>query len=90
MLSSAKKRRMAIKDLTIAAAILLAFLIFGNGALNYMGIKLPALHTAGRILLLLIIIKMMFADLSATRRPKMKTERRARKTMSPSFAWQRH
>ena len=30
MLSSAKKRRMAIKDLTIPAAILLAFLIFGT------------------------------------------------------------
>ena len=90
MLSSAKKRRMAIKDLTIAAAILLAFLIFGNGVLNYIDIKLPPLHTAGGILLLLIIIKMMFADLSASRRPKMKPERRARKMMSPSFPWQRH
>jgi len=90
MLSSAKKRRMTIKDLTIAAAILLAFLIFGNSALNYMGIKLPALHTAGGILLLLIIIKMIFTDLSATRQPKMKTERRARKTIFPDFPWQRH
>jgi len=53
---------MAIKGLTIAATILLAFLIFGNCILKYMGVKLPTLHTSGPILLLLIIIKRMFAE----------------------------
>jgi len=58
----AERRRMAVKGCAIAALILLAFLIFGNSVLNYMGITLPALRVAGGILLLLIGIKMVFAD----------------------------
>jgi multiple antibiotic resistance protein len=57
-----ERRRMAVKGCLIAGAIMLAFLIFGNGVLSYMGITLPALRTAGGILLLLIGIKMVFAE----------------------------
>jgi multiple antibiotic resistance protein len=57
-----ERRRMAVKGCLIAAGILLAFLIFGNGVLSYMGITLPALRTAGGVLLLLIGIKMVFAE----------------------------
>lgn len=60
--SPARRRRMALKGTLIAAAILLTFLLFGNGVLTYMGITLPALRTAGGILLLLIGIKLVFAD----------------------------
>jgi multiple antibiotic resistance protein len=58
----ARRRRMALKGCLIAAAILMAFLLFGNNVLTYMGITLPALKTAGGILLLLIGIKMVFAE----------------------------
>ncbi len=57
-----ERRRMAIKGCVIAAAIMLAFLVFGNGVLTYMGISLSALRTAGGILLLLIGIKLVFAE----------------------------
>lgn len=60
--SPARRRRMALKGCIIAAAILMAFLLFGNNVLTYMGITLPALKTAGGILLLLIGIKMVFAE----------------------------
>ena len=53
---------MAIKGCAIAALILLVFLVFGNGMLAYMGISLSALRTAGGILLLLIGIKLVFAE----------------------------
>ena len=58
----AQRRRMAIKGCLIAATILSAFLVFGNGVLTYMGITLPALRTAGGILLLLFGIKLVFAE----------------------------
>ncbi len=60
--SPARRRRMALKGCLIAASILMAFLLFGNNVLTYMGITLPALKTAGGILLLLIGIKMVFAE----------------------------
>jgi multiple antibiotic resistance protein len=58
----ARRRRMALKGCIIAASIMMAFLLFGNNVLIYMGITLPALKTAGGILLLLIGIKMVFAE----------------------------
>lgn len=56
-----QRRVMALKGTMIAAAILLVFAIFGNAALASLGIGLPALRTAGGILLLLIAIDMVFA-----------------------------
>ena len=52
---------MAVKGTLIAAAILFVFAIFGNAVLTSLGIGLPALRTAGGILLLLISIDMVFA-----------------------------
>lgn len=57
-----RRRRMAVKGALIAMGILLVFLLFGNGLLTYMGISIAALRTAGGILLLLIGIKLVFAD----------------------------
>lgn len=58
----AQRRRMALKGCLIAATVLMAFLLFGNSVLAYMGISLPALRVAGGILLLLIGIKLVFAE----------------------------
>lgn len=61
----AKRRGMAVRGVLIAAIILLAFGLFGEALLNYLGISLAALRTAGGILLLLIGIDLTFARSSA-------------------------
>lgn len=58
--AAAERRRMAIKGTLIATAILLVFALFGEAVLRLFGISLPALRTAGGILLLLIAIDMVF------------------------------
>jgi multiple antibiotic resistance protein len=52
---------MALKGTLIATLILLSFAFAGELLLNYFGISLAALRTAGGILLLLIAIDMVFA-----------------------------
>ena len=60
--ATAKQRRsMAIKGTLIATILLLLFTLFGAEVLRWMGITLPALKTAGGILLLLMSIDMVFA-----------------------------
>jgi multiple antibiotic resistance protein len=59
--SVAQRRHMAIKGTLIATAILLMFIIFGIDILHWIGITLPALRTAGGILLLLLGIDMVLA-----------------------------
>lgn len=56
-----QRRNMAFKGVGVAAVILLLFAIFGEAVLTRMGITLPAMRTAGGILLLLIAIDMVFA-----------------------------
>ncbi len=55
------KRRMALRATVVAAVILLGFALLGEAVLSWLGISLPALRTAGGILLLLIGIDMVFA-----------------------------
>ena len=57
----AERRIFAVRGVIIACAILLLFGLLGNGILDLFGITLPALRTAGGILLLLIAIDMVFA-----------------------------
>jgi MarC family membrane protein len=57
----AERRAIALKGTLIALGILLVFAIFGDSLLHLFGISLPALRTAGGILLLLIAIDMVFA-----------------------------
>lgn len=59
--TAAERRAMAVKGSLIAAGILLVFALFGDFLLERLGISLPALRTAGGILLLLIAIDMVFA-----------------------------
>lgn len=58
---AAHRRAMAVKGVAIAAAILLMFAIGGHKLLEVLGISLPALRTAGGVLLLLMAIDMVFA-----------------------------
>jgi multiple antibiotic resistance protein len=55
------RRRMAVRGVLIATAILLFFAFAGELMLQSLGISLPALRIAGGILLLLIGIEMVFA-----------------------------
>ena len=56
-----ERRAMARKGCLIGGGILLFFALLGEGVLRAFGISLPALRTAGGILLLLIAIDMVFA-----------------------------
>lgn len=56
-----QRRMMALRGTLIATLILLPFALLGEVALTWLGISLPALRTAGGILLLLIGIDMVFA-----------------------------
>jgi len=51
----------ATRGILVAGVILLFFGFLGDGILNVFGITLPALRTAGGVLLLLIAIDMVFA-----------------------------
>lgn len=55
------RRHMALRGTLVAAIILFTFALFGQTILIGFGISLPALRTAGGILLLLIAIDMVFA-----------------------------
>ena len=57
----AEKKKMAFKAVFIATGLLLLFALLGEQLLVSLGITLPALRTAGGILLLLIAIDMVFA-----------------------------
>ncbi|MFW5969051.1 MAG: MarC family protein, partial [Halofilum sp. (in: g-proteobacteria)] len=59
--SAARRRWLALRATLIAAAILLLFVLFGQGVLGAFGISLPALRTAGGILLFLIAVDLVFA-----------------------------
>jgi len=54
------RRAIAIRGALIATGILLVFALFGNALLDWLGISLAALRTAGGILLLLLGIEMVF------------------------------
>lgn len=59
--SETQRRRMAVKGTLIAVGILLVFIVFGRDVLHWLGVTLPALRTAGGILLLLVGIDMVLA-----------------------------
>ena len=58
--SEAHRRAMAIRSVTVAGVILLAFAIFGEAFLGALGISLDAFRIAGGIMLFLIALEMVF------------------------------
>jgi multiple antibiotic resistance protein len=62
--SPAQRRSIALRGCLIAAGILVLFALLGQQVLASLGISLPALRTAGGILLLLIGIEMVFGRTS--------------------------
>jgi multiple antibiotic resistance protein len=59
--TASERRTMALRGVLVATGILIFFALFGNALLGLFGVSLPALRTAGGILLLLISIDMVFA-----------------------------
>lgn len=59
--SARERRAIALKGTLIAGGILFFFAFFGDTLLRLFGIGLPALRTAGGVLLLLIAIDLVFA-----------------------------
>ncbi len=59
--SASERLAFATRGILIAAGILLIFGFIGNQILDLFGITIPALRTAGGILLMLIAIDMVFA-----------------------------
>ena len=65
--STSYKHRMALKAVTISAAILLLFALGGAAFLQLMGISLEAFRIFGGLLLFLLALEMVFARESGTR-----------------------
>lgn len=80
----ARRRYLALRAVAIAAAILLVFALFGRSVLDAFGVGLPALQTAGGLLLFLIAVDLVFArnsgGVSAT--AEETAEARARRDIS--------
>ena len=57
----ARRRWLALRAAMIATIVLLVFAVFGRSVLESFGIGLPALRTAGGLLLFLIAIDLVFA-----------------------------
>lgn len=56
-----ERRRVALRATLIASAILAFFTLLGGPVLHQLGVTLPALQTAGGIVLLLLALEMIFA-----------------------------
>jgi multiple antibiotic resistance protein len=70
----AERFSIATRGTLIATAILVFFGVLGDGILTVFGITIPALRTAGGILLLLIAIDMVFARHSGATGPTTEEE----------------
>ena len=79
-----ERRAMALRGCLIGGLILLFFALFGERVLAAFGITLPALRTAGGILLLLIALDMVFARSSGgtTTTPDERAEAAAKQDVS--------
>lgn len=74
---SAYRRRMAVRGVTIAALILVAFVFVGGALLRALGVGLPAFQIAGGILLFLLALDMVFARHSGIRSTTEREQREA-------------
>lgn len=82
--SARQRRRMAVRATLIAAAVLMVFALFGGRFLQLLGIGVPALQTAGGILLLLMAIEMVFAPPASISQPTAAEASEAEAKADPS------
>ena len=73
----AAQRRTALRGVSLAAAILLAFFLVGDRLLRVLAIGLPAFRIAGGALLFLLAIDMVFARQSGLRSTTLSERREA-------------
>ena len=57
--SSAMRKRLAAQAVMVAFVVIVAFALFGQSILAYLGITLPALQAAGGLLLLLVALELL-------------------------------
>lgn len=75
--TTAYKRRMAFKGTALAAAVLMVFVVIGDGLLHSLGISLAAFRIAGGVLLFLLAIDMVFARHSGLRSTTLREQAEA-------------
>ncbi|HJV61231.1 MAG TPA: MarC family protein [Albitalea sp.] len=56
-----RRRRVAVREVTIAFVVLLAFMLLGQGFLRVMHLSERSLEVAGGVILLIIAIRMIFS-----------------------------
>ena len=58
-MTTQKRRRAARQAVLVAFGVIVAFAVFGQTILDYLGISLPALQAAGGLLLLLVALELL-------------------------------
>jgi multiple antibiotic resistance protein len=58
-MTAKKRRRAARQAVAVAFGVIVAFAVFGQTILDYLGITLPALQAAGGLLLLLVALELL-------------------------------
>ncbi len=68
-LRSAERKRAALVAVAVSLGVIVAFALFGQVILDYLGISLPALQTAGGLLLLLVALQLLTGELDDPAKP---------------------
>lgn len=73
-MTTAARRRIALRATVIGILILLAFAAFGEALLSFIGISMPAFRVAGGILLFLTALDMLFERRTKRRKDKQEED----------------